>query len=222
MKLKLDMHVHTNHSKDGLSDVKFILLQAKRRGLDGLAITDHNTCKALKQAEKLAEKFSLLLIKGQEVRCKEGDLLVYGLDFSIPKGMNARDVIKIVQKHGGVAVVAHPFGYLFHLKSCSGDKMLELEVDGVEVFNSRSAIGNWKALEYARKLKLPIIAGSDAHHWREVGKAYTTVECKEKSEEAVLDAIRKGKTWIGGRKSSLLMLSYWYFARFLKLASLSF
>ncbi len=215
MKLAIDMHVHTLHSKDGLSSVKEILLAARAKGLDGVAITDHNTTEGLDEAERIARRLGMVLIKGQEVRCEEGDVLVYGIDESFLKGIKAQRLLKRVKSAGGYAFIAHPFGRLFHWKSCSGTKLFHIirEFDGVEAFNSRSAIGNWKALILTMQLNTSMIAGSDAHHWKEVGNAYTIVDSPKKDAECVLEEIAKGNCSIAGRKTSLPRILRWYCQR---------
>ena len=42
LKLKLDLHVHTNRSSDAFTSPKQLAIICRDRGLDGLAITDHN------------------------------------------------------------------------------------------------------------------------------------------------------------------------------------
>ena len=44
-KLKIDLHVHTEYS-DSKGRLEDVVRTALRKGLDGIAITDHNTCEA--------------------------------------------------------------------------------------------------------------------------------------------------------------------------------
>ena len=43
--MKYDLHIHSKYSSDGIMDVKDIMKIAIKRGLNGIAITDHNTIK---------------------------------------------------------------------------------------------------------------------------------------------------------------------------------
>ena len=47
MALKIDLHSHSYFSGDGVSSLESMIASARRKGLDGFAITDHNTCDAV-------------------------------------------------------------------------------------------------------------------------------------------------------------------------------
>ena len=49
--MKFDLHIHSNYS-DGRADVKEIIKAATRSGLDGIALTDHDTMKGLPVARR--------------------------------------------------------------------------------------------------------------------------------------------------------------------------
>ena len=63
--LKIDMHVHTWYS-DSTASVDAVLEVAQRKGLDGIAITDHNTLRGAYEA--LKRRDSLVVIPGEEVK----------------------------------------------------------------------------------------------------------------------------------------------------------
>ena len=65
--LKLDLHIHTNYSEDAIGSIKEIISSLQKKGLDGMAITDHNTIDGIKKAlkiamEKIPPKYQLALI----------------------------------------------------------------------------------------------------------------------------------------------------------------
>ena len=46
MQIKADLHVHTTYSKDSLITPKDLIYYAKKRGLNAVAVTDHNSLRA--------------------------------------------------------------------------------------------------------------------------------------------------------------------------------
>lgn len=194
--MKLDLHVHTKYSNDGLNSPSTILKCASKKGLDGIAITDHNTTKGWQEAIKAAKKMKKFLILGEEIRCKEGvDVLGLWLKKEI-KPAPFKKVIKEIRKQNALAIFAHPFAKKLPLKTI---EKFAKEVDALEIFNSRRRKKyNEKALELAKKLKKPVVGGSDAHTFFEVGRTYTESKAKDLKEfrKNILEkkAKVKGKT----------------------------
>lgn len=190
--LRFDLHVHSDHSKDGQSTVEEILRAAAAKGLDGVAITDHNTTTGARLALEVCEKVTpgLLVIPGEEISTRSGHLIVLGITQDIPRGMTVRDTIKAAHDLGGLVIVPHPYQRFRH------GMRIPKGADAVEVYNSRFLIGyhNYLAKRRSKRLKLPGVAGSDAHLARFVGTAVTIVDTDKKTLKAVLQAIREGKT----------------------------
>jgi predicted metal-dependent phosphoesterase TrpH len=53
--MKIDTHIHTNYSKDGMSGIKDIVLVARKKGMDAIAITDHNSIEGWEEAKQSLE-----------------------------------------------------------------------------------------------------------------------------------------------------------------------
>jgi predicted metal-dependent phosphoesterase TrpH len=83
------------------------------------------------------------------------------------------------------------------LKTGFGHKISSAtNIDAVEVINAAAFpffLSNYISRRLAQRLRLPQTAGSDAHHPREIGKAYTLVDA-DSNRDDVIEAIRKGKT----------------------------
>ncbi len=212
MKLKIDLHVHTKYSPDGFMDVSLVIGRAKAAGLAGVAITDHNTCGAVSEALEVGKKENFLVIPGVEVKSRSGDIIGLGITTAPKKGMSARETISKIHELGGIAVAAHPYSILFHPCRMRGT-VKTAGFDAIEVFNSRTYVGNGAARKAAMNLGIPMTAGSDSHLASEIGGAYTVVDCENADVGSVLDAISKGKTSIVGRRAALASIMRWYYER---------
>jgi predicted metal-dependent phosphoesterase TrpH len=200
MTLRIDLHVHSFFSADGVSSPEDLIAAARDAGLNGFAITDHNTCDAvgymiergLMRADGQPVD-GFLVVPGIEVTTADGHLLCLGCVLpSSLKGMPSAEVCRLAQEAGGIAVAPHPYD-LF--RAGIRESVLDaLPLDGLEVFNAATTLKrhNRKAYEYAQRRGLPMTAGSDAHHAGAVGVACTIVEADDFSVRGVLDALREG------------------------------
>jgi hypothetical protein len=196
---KADLHVHTSSSPDALSSLREIFKKAKERKLDLVAITDHDTIKGAKEAQKIAPEFGIEAIVGQEITTKEGDLITLFIEEEIKAGRPAFDTVREIHKQGGLAIVPHPDNWI-----CGGISFRILfkifnELDGIELLNG-SWFG-WIKAQESKKLNsstfnLAAIGGSDSHLAREVGCAYTIFDGKTAAD--LYSAIRAKKTLTGG------------------------
>lgn len=165
---------------------------AKKAGLDGIAITDHNTTQGLEKALKLSAS-EFLVIPGIEVSSKDGHILGLGVKNQIPSGLPASETVEKIRNERGIAVAAHPFG--LSLKPFS---VLRADFDAIEVFNPRRYLANHLAKKYASNHKIPKFAGSDAHFSREIGGAGVEVDGNP-TAEGLLKKIKRGKASVFGR-----------------------
>jgi predicted metal-dependent phosphoesterase TrpH len=218
--MKIDFHVHTFYSEDGLCSPEKMLKSALKKGLDGIAITDHDTTEGWKEAKKAAEKLKAVLVLGQEIKIKKngkimGEILAFFLKKGIDsQGKTAKEIIEEIKDQGGIAIISHPFHWRKSFKELEKYKNL---VDGIEVFNARSHSqkGNQKSLEFAKKNNLAMTAGSDAHSFFEVGRAYLEVEAENLFE--LKEAILKKRVKIRGQKASIFSLFFSFLGKLLHL-----
>ncbi len=208
--MKLDLHVHSHYSPDSKSTVEAIVKQAHAVGLNGLAITDHNTTDAFFEAQDVVQDLGLDLtvISGVEVSTQEGHLIALGVETPPRPQMSFNVTVDRVHKNGGIAVAPHPYKLFRNgVGSLKGRRL-----DAVEVFNSRSLIGfaNYFAARSAAHLHLGVTGGSDAHSVEIVGVAYTDVDVEgDASSHDVLNAIKAGRSQARGKTSPrLLVLSH--------------
>lgn len=200
MPYKIDLHSHSWFSGDGVSSPESMIASARAKGLHGFALTDHNTsdgCRYLIDQGLAREDGQpvddFLIIPGAEITTAEGHLLCLGV--MLPnnlKGTPAAEICKLVHEMGGLAIPPHPYD-LF--RAGIRQAVLDtLEIDGLEVFNAATTLKryNRQAFEYAAIKKLPMTAGSDAHHEAAVGTAYTILNTEDFSVRGILGQIAKG------------------------------
>lgn len=192
MELKIDLHVHSAASLDGRSDIDKLARAAKERGLDAIAICDHNAFTLA--GPEIRE--GVLLLPGCEVSTKSGHVLALFCKTRFPLDPNElpelHEACERVRAHGGLAIVAHPF--------TRADRDREGEaglLDGAECANARACFHNPRANEmaagFAARHGLIATGGSDAHEAGEVGSCYTLVDCDGCTPEAVEAAVRAGR-----------------------------
>jgi predicted metal-dependent phosphoesterase TrpH len=195
--MKIDLHVHTDYS-DGLHSPKQMLKAARKNGLDGIAICDHNTAKGYKALKSVIDpKKDPVLIPGIEYSSTKGHIVGLGVTANIRTDLEPREVVDAIIDLGGVVVIPHPG------KSPSGIpfKIIDLlEFDGIEVYNGRSLkCHNEKAEEFAKSKKAARLGGSDAHMMNQVGGAYTIFKTRSRDPEDLFEDIYKRKTKAGGK-----------------------
>ncbi|MGZ4983353.1 MAG: PHP domain-containing protein [Chthoniobacterales bacterium] len=198
MAFNIDLHTHTFFSGDGVSSPEDNIAAARVKGLQGFAITDHNTCegvsylleKGLMREDGLPVD-GFLIIPGQEVTTAEGHLLCIGATLPNLKGTPAREVCEMIHERGGLAIPPHPYD-LFR----AGIRFTTLEtlpIDALEVFNAATTLRRYNrfAFKYAQLRGLPMTAASDAHHAAALGTAYTILATEDFSVKGILAQICK-------------------------------
>lgn len=201
--MKVDLHVHSCYSKDALSRPASIVKRAGKKGLSGIAITDHDNCNAWRELLPLAEKAGLLVVRGEELKVRElgktiGELSALFLQQEIAS-MELPEILDEAKRQDALLVMQHPFD-LFRRNWKRLDYWKKFQ--GIEAFNSRCILGSWnrKAMEFASEHSFPATAGSDAHTPWEIGNAF--IECDAADEEELRQAILKKKIKIAGKLSS--------------------
>lgn len=199
MPFQIDLHCHSWFSGDGVSSPESLIAAAKAKGLHGFAMTDHNTCDAYHYLVDcgLARRDGLpvdgfLVLPGVEVSTNEGHLLCIGATLPQMKGEPAREVAKAIRAAGGVAIPAHPYDVF--RAGIREDVLDTLEVDALEVFNAAISFPkyNARALEYAKRRKLSMIAASDAHHESAIGVSRMVFDTADFSVSGIVAAIKAG------------------------------
>ena len=196
--MRIDLHVHTApRSPCSNIDPIELIQEAKRIGLDGICLTEHQVLWEAHEVITLGQNNGIKIFRGNEITTAQGDVLVFGLEKGIQGIIPAKKLYEEVKSVNGFAAAAHPFrgfkvfgvGQLgMDLDQACTKKLLQY-VDAVEIKNGRvSDRENRLAMEVADRLGLLAIAGSDAHEIEALG---TWVTCFEKDIHSETDLIRE-------------------------------
>ena len=198
----IDLHMHTfPASQCSSASVDDLIEEAKRIGLNGICLTDHNYVWQADQVEKLRRKHEFLILRGNEITTDQGDVLVFGMEKDIKGIIRLEELRKEAQKVDAFMIVAHPFrGFLIFGAGQVGltpEKAMQRPlfklVDGIEIMNGKvTEKENHFAAQVAAGLGLPMTGGSDAHEVAEVGKYATCFPGVIRDEKDLLAALKNG------------------------------
>lgn len=190
-RMKYDLHVHTSrYSECALSSPEAMCRTAIKRGLKGIALTEHDVWWPRAEYEDLRRRFpELTIFHGVEYAVPEGHFLVFLPDprQDLPYGLNLLDLAAQVSRHGGILIWAHPFRY----DRSRPDWLLHIRLDALEVAstNMNRAV-RAMARETARHWHIPEITNSDAHHTGGLGAYYNDLPLKLKSNHDLVDFVK--------------------------------
>jgi len=186
----IDLHVHEkNYSKDSFLSLEEIVDIAKRRGLDAICVTDHDSMGLKEYAAEVTESTGFPIFVGIEYYSLDGDILAFGIDRYPEERISAQEFIDLVHEQGGVVVSAHPFrhnrrGLEVKLDTLKG-------VDAIEILNgSTLPDATMMAVKYAKKHGFAITGGSDCHYPDKVGICATYFPGEVKTMDDLVKAIK--------------------------------
>lgn len=222
---KIETHLHTSYTSEcGYMDAQEILQRYKQQGYHAICVTDHYNMETWNYKEidvyqagdklkvflegynkmkEAAKSYDIQIILGAELRFFENpnDYLFYGFNPDIlaePREIMEMGVVRFsefARKQGGFLVQAHPF---------RGNKsgcvpIAPMYLDGVEVTNNnpRHNSHNEKALLFANKYNLAMLAGSDCHQEGDEGTAGILSEVLPKDTFEMAQLLKSGnyKIW---------------------------
>ena len=203
----IDIHTHTfPKSDDSFLTPEALIEEAKRVGLDGICLTDHDGFWDPESVKNLSEKHDFLVLPGCEVTTEEGHLLVYGLDRYIFGMHRASTVKELVDEQGGVIVAAHPYRRRYRVEASHDKEMyskmvddaceekLFTLVDAVEIFNGRGTDReNAFSQEVAKRFDMRGTGASDAHKLEDIGTFATEFVATIRGLEDLIGELREGR-----------------------------
>lgn len=201
--MKIDFHIHTHFSYDGMSSPEEVVDLAIEKGLDAICITDHDEIKGTLKALEYASGKNILVMPGIEISTKYGDVLGINIRELIPGNLSFTETIKEIRKQGGLASIPHPF--CWPVGEFLGTEKDLLMADAIEVFNAHIFnFSNKKALNFSQKHGLAFTAGSDAHKAAFVGRGYLEIPKENLSAKEILEEVKKKSGAAAGSALNIL------------------
>lgn len=201
-----DLHTHTVHS-DGALTVAELAALAASRGLDFLAVTDHNTVSHHAQCPAVAAWAGVTLLVGQEITTDRGHANVFGdvgwIDFREP----ADTWLWESERRGGLMSVNHPLA-----ADCTWRHHLRCRPPLAEVWHWTWLDRRWGgplAWWTAYGLDAVPVGGSDWHRTgadAPPGEPTTWVACADNTPEALLAGLRAGRTAVSAAPDAPVLL----------------
>ncbi|MFP4000511.1 MAG: PHP-associated domain-containing protein [Thermoplasmata archaeon] len=197
--MKFDLHIHSSYSDDSYISPEDIIKTAEQRGLDGIALNDHNTLEGYRSVKEYDT--DLIIAPALEVSTSGGHVMALGVQEEIEDRLSIPETKDRIEERGGLAIALHPY----RTPSGLGEKNVRAnEWAAIEGLNGRcSKRNNKRAQDLAASLGLPSVAGSDAHRLKSVGKAFTVLEDVDDWGD-ILSQIKNGETDFGGESRT-----YW-------------
>jgi hypothetical protein len=164
--IDVDLHMHTDHSGDCETPVEVLLATAREQGLGAIAVTDHNEISGALEAREKAAGSGVKVIVGEEVKTAEqGEVIGLFIEEKIPRGLSMAETVAEIKRQGGLVYVPHPFDRMHAVPDYEHLPEILDDIDAIEVFNPRVAIGafNEEAVRFAAKYRIVAGAGSDSH-----------------------------------------------------------
>lgn len=190
--MNVDLHVHSKYSNPQL-EIKNIIKFAKKKNLQGVAITEHN------ELSKSFKENDFIILSGVEISSLNGHILAIGIKEKIQRGLSIEETIEKIEKQNGIAIVPHPYRLV---SGIGGKNAKKFKI--IETINARSL---QKTNENAKKLALQLNAtqtgGSDAHTFEEIGNAFTEFSINSFNDDEILEEVRKGKIIARGEGASV-------------------
>ena len=191
--MKVDLHLHDNkYSTDSHISIEEIVREAKRKGLDGIALTNHENPDVVKEIDELVEKYDFVIFPGVEYLTKDGDIVAFGIDKLPEEQMSAQEFIEYVDKFGGTCTAAHP--YRTNNRGLE-DKLYTVKgLTAIEGYNgSTSDYHNGLAVKAGKELGIQVIGSSDAHVAEKVGVYATLLPYKVKNVKELIEALKTNR-----------------------------
>lgn len=173
--LRVEFHCHTIFSKDSLTKPEQLVNAARKKGIQRVIVTDHNSTAGALRAQQIAPE---LIIVGEEIMTTRGEILAAFITEEIPARLTPQETIRRLRDQGAFISVSHPFD-VHRNGHWDVPDLLEILplVDAIETFNARCMNPNFntQAQAFAQQHHTPGTVGSDAHTAFELGTATLTL-----------------------------------------------
>jgi len=202
----IDLHTHTKPwSEDSYLTPGELIGQAKKVGLDGICLTEHDWFWTAEKVAEFTRGHDFLVLPGVEITTEEGHLLVFGLEKYVFGMHRAQFVKRLVDEVGGAIIVAHPYRREFPMidpdysgfrrglgRAC--EKSIYEVADAIEVLNGRASEKEIIfSREVGRILNLKGVGASDAHELKDIGSCATEFEREIRNLQDLVTELKAGR-----------------------------
>ncbi|MGB9599528.1 MAG: PHP domain-containing protein [Myxococcota bacterium] len=195
----IDLHVHSNHTRDSPLEPKEIIARVKNTLLDGLVFTDDGYYDDSEGLKEYGREIGVVVLFGAEIHTNRGHMLIY---LPEPKtlikfkeeNLSIDRAIQMVNEFGGAIVAAHP--YCKDVDITPGDGLFNIEgLTAIEVESGYSdKTANMLAYDAALRLGVPMTAGSATKtDFENLGGYATIFSGKINSEKELVDKLRNSR-----------------------------
>jgi predicted metal-dependent phosphoesterase TrpH len=172
--LRVDLHLHSNFSHDGQSSLEELIERSRERGIDRIALTDHNTVEGALKLSRMAPE---LTIVGEEAKTREGEVIGLFITDRLAPYLTPEEVMDVIHEMGGLTYLPHPLDR--HRSHFRPERVVELadRIDIIETYNPWcDAAANAAAARLAADLSKVAATGSDAHGIQELGRSWMEID----------------------------------------------
>ena len=193
-----DFHIH-GFPGDGALPTWALRDEARRRGLDVIALTNHNQRLAGRVGRWISSDTATpLVLRAEEITAAHYHMAAVGVEHPIPGTLGAADAITAVHSQGGAAIAAHPARMFWG----GFDAAAKASLDGAEIAHpmiigdpqARAELVQFTQLVRTVNPHLAPIGSTDFHFRKPMGLCRTYLFAREYSEAGVIEAIRAGRT----------------------------
>lgn len=200
--LACDFHTHTVHS-DGQLEIGELACLAALRGLDLLAVTDHNTVSHHPHLERAAGHAGILLLPGQEITNDDGHANCLGDTGWVDFRGSPDDWLKTANANGGLLSINHPLA-----GHCAWRKPDLAGAHLIETWHWTWDRKSSEPIEWWKKRGATPIGGSDFHRLSDVTRPGTPTTWVETEGTDVLAALADGRVAISATPLGPVMVRH--------------
>lgn len=196
MKIRtMEFHVHTKYSQDSILTKWFLLWKCKRKKIDCLAITDHNSIQGAFTYKDFFARHGILIVVGEEIFTKSGEIIGLFLTKKIEPNLSVAETIEEIKKQKGIVYVPHPYDLKRYKTVLKKEELIQhaKDIDLIEIHNGRNLLKEYSVEQkkIADETKISYVIGSDAHSMFELGRNYIQLEqASEVTPENLVDLVK--------------------------------
>jgi predicted metal-dependent phosphoesterase TrpH len=182
----VELHSHTEYSHDGHMRFGEMVRVARRRGLDAIAITDHDTVEGALEFRRLNARSpsGLHIIVGEERTLADGSHVIGLFLREQIRSDDFDSVVKEIWEQGGICVFPHPFrrkdgAFRLPRPSIKGGPLC------FEIFNPKCSYEENHASRQLSATGWPAVGGSDAHYESDLAESVNEIPFQGDIEQSI-------------------------------------